>query len=108
VPVPPESLRKVVEEVEGGVRIRIYAKPESPREGLFLEEDELVFYTSEPPIEGRANAALIRFLSKALGVSTSRVRIVAGARSRQKIVEVRDARLEEVLERLAQAVEPRV
>jgi len=108
MPVPPDSLRKVVEEVEGGVRIRVFVKPESPREGLFLEEDELVFYTSEPPIEGRANAALIRFLSKALGVSTSMIRIVAGLRSRQKVVEVRDARLEEVLERLSRVVEPRV
>jgi len=106
VPVDPEALKGAIEEVEGGVRIRVYVKPESPREALVLEEGELVFYTNEPPLEGRANAALIRFIARALGVSTALVRLVAGQRSRLKVVEVRDVKPEYVLERLAQAVEP--
>jgi len=39
-----------------------------------------------PPVEGRANAALIELLAKTLGVSKSRVSIEAGQRGREKVV----------------------
>ena len=53
---------------------------------------------SEPPVlivrvaaravDGKANAATVRALADALGVSRSLVRIVTGQRSRTKVVEV--------------------
>ena len=106
MPVPVEPVRKLVEPSKRGSRVRIYVKPESPRVALVLEEDELVFYTDEPPIQGRANASLVRFLSRALGVSPSMIEIVRGQRDRLKIVEIRDLDPDTVAERLAQAAEP--
>ncbi len=106
MPVNPEVIEKLVEETSKGVRIRVYVRPESNRVAMVLEEDELVFYTDEPPVQGRANASLIRFLSRALGVSVSRIDIVRGARDRLKIVEIRDVSKEEIVRRLAEAVEP--
>jgi uncharacterized protein (TIGR00251 family) len=46
-----------------------------------------------PPADGRANGSLQRFLSSVLEVPRRDVRIVAGAASREKIIEVegRDA-----------------
>ena len=105
MPVNPEVIERLVEEVDGRVRFQVYVKPESNRVALVLEEDELVFYTDEPPIEGRANASLIRFVARAIGVSTSRVDIVRGLRDRLKIVEVRDVPKEQVVARLAEAAE---
>lgn len=105
MPVNPEVIEKLVEETSRGVRFRVYVKPESNKVALVLEEDELVFYTDEPPVEGRANASLIRFIARALGVSTSRVDIVRGARDRLKVVEVRDLPKEQVVARLAEAAE---
>lgn len=105
MPVNPEVIERLVEEVDGRVRFQVYVKPESNRVALVLEEDELVFYTDEPPIEGRANASLIRFIARAIGVSTSRVDIVRGLRDRLKIVEVRDVPKEQVVARLAEAAE---
>lgn len=40
------------------------------------------------PVDGRANEAVERVLAKALGVAPSRVRVVSGATSRRKQVEV--------------------
>ncbi len=41
-----------------------------------------------PPVDGAANAALIRLLVKRLGVAKSKVSLVSGARARNKIVEI--------------------
>jgi len=43
---------------------------------------------SSPPVEGEANAALIAFLAKALGVPRSSVRLAAGASARLKRLEI--------------------
>lgn len=43
-----------------------------------------------PPVEGKANAEVERFVAACLGVPRSRVRVVAGAAARQKRVEVPD------------------
>ena len=41
-----------------------------------------------PAVDGAANAALVRLLADELGMAGRDVRIVAGARSRQKLVMV--------------------
>jgi uncharacterized protein YggU (UPF0235/DUF167 family) len=43
---------------------------------------------TEPPIKGRANAALVRLIAKRARVAKRRVAIVAGERSRDKVVRV--------------------
>ncbi|OAI42102.1 hypothetical protein AYO41_01080 [Verrucomicrobia bacterium SCGC AG-212-E04] len=43
-----------------------------------------------PAIEGRANDELIRFVAESLGVPRASVRLVRGAKSREKIVAVED------------------
>lgn len=43
---------------------------------------------SAPPVDGAANAALIRLIADALAVPASRVRLVAGASNRAKLIEI--------------------
>jgi uncharacterized protein YggU (UPF0235/DUF167 family) len=43
---------------------------------------------TEPPLDGRANAALVRLIAKRARVAKGRVAIVSGERSRDKIVRV--------------------
>ncbi len=83
-----------------GIIINIYVKPGSAIEELALENDDLIYYTKEPPIKGRANAALIRFLSKALGLSVSRINIIYGTRKRLKRVLVKDIDLDKLIDLL--------
>ena len=106
MPVSVEAVRRLLEELDGRVRVRVYVKPEAQRTALVLEGDELVFYTEEPPVQGRANASLVRFLADALGVSGKQVEIVYGHRSRVKVVEIRGLDPDTVAERLAEAAEP--
>ncbi len=53
-----------------------------------------------PPVDGKANEACIAFLAEAAGVARSRVRIVLGAASRMKVVEIEGIGQEEMERRL--------
>lgn len=50
--------------------------------------DRLRIRVSAPAVEGKANAALVRFLARQCRVSRSRVRVVAGEFDRDKVVEI--------------------
>ena len=41
-----------------------------------------------PPVDGKANEECVRFFAELAGVPRSRVRIVQGATSRMKVVEI--------------------
>jgi uncharacterized protein (TIGR00251 family) len=41
-----------------------------------------------PPVDGKANEAIIRFLAKVTGVSTSSIRIVSGVTGTTKLIEL--------------------
>ena len=56
-----------------------------------------------PALEGRANAALVRFLSLALGLPSRDVAVVRGEKSRDKVVAVRGLSASEVRRRLKAA-----
>lgn len=53
-----------------------------------IREGVLLVRVAAPALDGRANRALCRSLAKRLGVAPSRVTIVRGQRSRDKLVEV--------------------
>jgi uncharacterized protein (TIGR00251 family) len=47
-------------------------------------DDALKIRITAPPVEGKANTHLIRFLAKAFGVSRSQIRLLGGDSSRIK------------------------
>jgi uncharacterized protein (TIGR00251 family) len=53
-----------------------------------------------PPVEGKANEALLEFLAERLGLSARQLEIVAGAKSRDKLVGINGMTVEEARERL--------
>jgi uncharacterized protein (TIGR00251 family) len=55
-----------------------------------------------PPVEGEANAALIRLMAKALGVPRGAVRIASGDTARLKVLEIDGLDETELRARLAQ------
>jgi len=70
------------------MKIFIKAKPNSKEERV-EKIDEVHFEVSvkEPPIAGRANIAIIKAVAGHFKVAPSRVRIISGYTSRQKILE---------------------
>jgi len=88
---------------EGGVvRISIHAKPRASKSAIVgVREDALEVAIAAPPVDGEANAELVRTLAKALGLSRSSVTVVAGATGKQKIVEIAGLSAAELRDRLA-------
>ncbi len=63
--------------------------PRAARERLAAGPDGgYVARVTAPPVDGAANDALRRLVAKAAGVAPSRVTVVRGQRSRQKVVRV--------------------
>ena len=53
-----------------------------------MRDGVLIARVSAPPVDGKANAALCRLVAKRVGLAPSRVTIVRGERSRDKVVRV--------------------
>ena len=68
--------------------IRVRVIPGSRSEGVSREGDLLVVRVREPPKGGRANRRVIELLSEYFGVPKSKVEIVRGHRSREKVIRV--------------------
>ena len=53
-----------------------------------------------PPVKGKANEALIAFLSKVLGISKGSLSIVSGHTSRNKVIAIAGLSQDEIIKRL--------
>jgi uncharacterized protein len=50
--------------------------------------EQLAVYVTAVPENGKANEAMIRLLSKHLNIAAGRIRVIRGATSRNKIIEI--------------------
>jgi len=64
--IPRSARNEIVGEVDGAVKVRL----------------------SSPPVDGAANAELIKLFAKKLGVAKSAIAIVAGGASRTKRLQI--------------------
>lgn len=68
---------------------RLRVQPRAARDGFAgLMGDRLRLRIKSPPVDGKANDALRRFLAEAFGVPLGQVELIAGAGSRDKLVRV--------------------
>jgi uncharacterized protein (TIGR00251 family) len=74
------------------VRIAVQISPNAKKtEVIGVLDDALKLKLQAPPIEGKANEALVKFLAAALSVSRSAVTITHGQTSKRKLIEVKSA-----------------
>ena len=72
---------------DGALVFKVKVQPRSARDAVVgLLGDSVKVALTAPPVDGKANAALVKFLSKALGVSKSSVHILAGQTGRDKLL----------------------
>jgi uncharacterized protein len=82
--------------------LRVRLTPRAHRDAIDGVRDGLLLArVRAPPVDGRANAALVKLVAKALGVPRSRVEVVRGHGAREKVVRVEGLEAEAALRRLS-------
>ena len=89
-------------ETAAGVSFKVRVQPRASRTTIVgvLGDEILKIALAAPPIEGRANEALVRFFAELFDVPPSAIEIASGGQSRNKVVRVAGASIAHVRDRL--------
>ncbi|WP_205965451.1 DUF167 domain-containing protein [Pseudorhodobacter turbinis] len=68
-----------------GTEFSVRVTPKAARNTITTDNDQIRVYVTTVPEDGKATAAVIKLLAKALGVAKSRLVLVRGATSRDKV-----------------------
>lgn len=83
---PPVSFAR---DVADGCMFSVRVQPGARRNGVTgLHDGALKIALATPPVDGRANEALLALLADLLHLPKSRVHLIAGTASRSKIIRV--------------------
>lgn len=83
-------------------KLRVRVTPRAGRDRIDgVRDGVLRVRLAAPPVEGRANEALVRLLARALGVPPRDIAVVRGATAREKVIAIEGLDETEVLRRLA-------
>lgn len=70
-------------------RISVYLQPRASKTSIVGMHGAAVHIrVTAPPVDNAANEALVELIAERLGMAKRQVRVVAGASSRRKIVEI--------------------
>ena len=74
------------------MRLTIIAKPKKKQEKVVqIDLNTYAISVKEPPVDGRANEAIIKSLAKYFSISPSEITLVSGHTAKIKVFEVPDS-----------------
>jgi len=71
-----------------GTQIAVRVTPKASRNAVVAEDGTIRVYVTVVPESGKANAAVIKVLAKALGIAKSRLDLVRGHKGRDKLFRI--------------------
>lgn len=78
-----------VAEQDGALLMKVFVQPRASKNSVAGHHGDAVkIRLTAPPVDGAANKMCLKFLSKWLGVPKSRIAIVSGETSRNKMVRI--------------------
>ncbi|MDH3948227.1 MAG: DUF167 family protein [Gammaproteobacteria bacterium] len=73
------------------LQLRVYVQPKASRDEIVGRHgDYLKVRITAPPIEGKANAHLLKYLARVFGVGRDQIEITAGSKGRHKQPRIQD------------------
>ncbi|MDZ4308454.1 DUF167 domain-containing protein [Allopontixanthobacter sp.] len=84
--LPPADAIRVLADAQGRLAVRV--TPGARSEGISIEGLRVMVKVRAVPDGGAANDAVLKLLAKALGLPPSRLRLLRGATSREKVFQV--------------------
>jgi uncharacterized protein (TIGR00251 family) len=92
----------IVTAATGGSRVQVRVLPRSPHDAIGgLRDGRLLVRVTAPPVDAAANDAVVQLIASTLSVPRRSVRVAAGARARNKTIEIAGLDADRVRERLA-------
>jgi len=85
---PPAAALRALADSAGRIAVRV--TPGARTEALELAEGKLIAKVRAKPEDGKANAAVAQLLAAALGIAASRLRLLRGATSRDKLFQLEE------------------
>ena len=83
-----------IEQNKDGIRLKIFLQPKASKDYIAgIHDDELKITITAPPVDGQANAHLLKFLSKSFKVPKSSIILEKGELSRHKQVWIPEPKL---------------
>lgn len=96
-----DALRAVIAPSTDGCVLALVVAPRAGKTAFNgVAADGVRLRVAAPPVDGAANAAVVRFLADVFDVPPSRIRLVAGERGRRKRIAVAGLALDEAIARL--------
>ena len=87
----------MIESHDKGTLLHMQTRTNSKKAYIQITEDACQVYVKASPIRGKANQELIKLLAKTLGISSQRVRFIAGEKSKTKTILIEGMSPERVL-----------
>jgi uncharacterized protein (TIGR00251 family) len=79
------------------VRLEVYIQPRAAKTELAgMHGSSIKIRIAAPPVDNAANYALIEFIAERVGIAKRCVRLVSGATSRKKVLEIDDVSADRV------------
>lgn len=98
-----------VKDSTSGVTFAVKIQPRARKNAITGEVGEAIKVgLTAPPVEGRANEAVIRFFADLFEIPRSSVTIASGATSRTKVLRIAGLRREAVQDRLAKTLDSKI
>jgi uncharacterized protein (TIGR00251 family) len=92
----------LIREIESGIEVPLHVQPRARRTEIAgIHNRALKIKVSAPPVDDAANRAIVDFFSKLLDLPKSRLQIIAGGKSRNKILRINGIHLERFEELIA-------
>lgn len=86
IDLPPAEAIRALADDEGRLAVRV--TPGARSEAVDLVDGKLVVKVRAKPEAGKANAAVVALVASALAIAPSRLRVVRGDTSREKLLRI--------------------
>jgi uncharacterized protein len=87
-------IKKTFEITDNGLIVRLKIIPNSSRNEIIFDGENLKVKVTAQPIENKANKALIEFLAKELKIAKSNIQIIKGELSKEKTLLIKNGKIE--------------
>jgi uncharacterized protein len=97
-----DKLSLIVSEKADGCILKCWIQPRSSRNAVVgVHGDAIKIALTAPPVDGKANKELLKFLAKYFKLPKSSIQIIAGDSSRSKTILIVDIKKDVIIKKLS-------